>query len=43
MTQHALTEQTQEDEHTMRSLLRFVGLFAVFSVFLALGVAFFSP
>jgi hypothetical protein len=43
MTQHVLTEQTQDDEHTLRSLGRFVGLFAAFSILLALGVAFFAP
>jgi hypothetical protein len=43
MTQHALAEQTQEDEHTLRSLGRFVGLFALFSALLAVGVAIFAP
>ncbi|MEP5764668.1 MAG: hypothetical protein ABJ308_08735 [Halieaceae bacterium] len=43
MTEHALMQDTQEDIDTMRNLRNFVGLFIGFSVFMALGVAFFAP
>jgi hypothetical protein len=43
VTEHMFAEQAQEDTETMRSLGRFVGLFAAFTLLLALGVAFFAP
>ena len=43
MTEHILAQHEEEDSHTMRSLGRFVGLFALFSVLLAVGVSIFSP
>lgn len=43
MTDHILAEHEEEDSHTVRSLGRFIGLFAVFTVLLAVGVSIFSP
>ena len=43
MTQHILSEDTQEDVNTMRNLRRFIGVFVVFSVLMAVGVAIFAP
>ena len=43
MTEHILAEHKQEDSHTMRSLGRFIGLFALFSILLAVGVSIFAP
>ena len=40
MTQHVMTEHTEEDIRTMKSLGKFVGLFAAFALCLALGVTF---
>ncbi len=40
MTQHVLTEHTAEDAETMKSLGKFIGLFAAFALCLALGVTF---
>ena len=42
MTQHILAEHTYEDERTMKSLGRFIGIFAGFALVLALGVTFFA-
>jgi hypothetical protein len=43
MTEHILAEHEQEDSHTMRSLGRFIALFATFSILLAVGVSIFAP
>jgi hypothetical protein len=38
-----MAEDTREDEQTMRNLRRFVGMFVVFSIAMALGVTIFAP
>ena len=43
MTEHILDEHTEEDSHTMRSLGWFIGLFAVCSALLAIGVSILAP
>ncbi len=43
MTQHILMEDTQEDARTLKSLGIFIGIFAGFSLCLALGVTLFAP
>ena len=43
MTQHFMTQDTQEDIRTMKNLRNFVGLFMAFSVLLAVGVTLFAP
>jgi hypothetical protein len=43
MTEHILAEQELEDSQTMRSLGRFIGVFALFAALLAVGVTIFTP
>lgn len=43
MTEHLIPEHEQEDTHTMRSLRRFIGIFALCSFLLAVGVSIFAP
>ena len=43
MTEHTLAKHEQEDSHTMRSLGRFIGIFALCSFLLAVGVSIFAP
>ena len=43
MTQHATLHDAQEDIRAMKNLRNFVGMFVVFAIVLAVGVAVFAP
>ena len=43
MTHHMTAEDTDADIRTLKNLRNFVGMFAVFSLLLALGVTIFAP